>query len=320
MFWMTWRQHRRPALVWLAGLVLLAAVLVPTGLAMRHTFERLGLDRCTRAVDGRMVTRMEVDGCPEALTLFRDQYAVYALAALLLVALPLLFGLFWGPALVSAETEHGTHRLVWTQGISRRRWAAVKFGLVGAVVTVPAIAYALGMAWWFEPLHRAGDGRFGELAFDVQGTASIGHTLFAVGLGLLAGTLLRRTGPAMALTLAGYLAVRVVVARWLRPHYLRPHLVVAARRESVDKVVAPDDWTIVSAIKDAAGHVIHSNGSVSCAPAPAPCFDYGPGTYNWVLFQPAGRYWTFQWIETGIFAGLAVLVVLAALRRLSRIS
>lgn len=23
--------------------------------------------------------------------------------------------------------------------------------------------------------------------------------------------------------------------------------------------------------------------------------------------QPAGRYWTFQWVETGIYAGLALL-------------
>jgi hypothetical protein len=29
-----------------------------------------------------------------------------------------------------------------------------------------------------------------------------------------------------------------------------------------------------------------------------------------VSYQPAGRYWTFQWIETGIFAGLAVLAAI----------
>lgn len=320
MFWLTWRQHRRPALAWLTGLALLATQLIPSGLAMRHTFDRLGLDRCTRAVGGHVVTRMDVDGCPEALTQFNDQYALYALAALLLVALPLLFGLFWGPALVAAETEHGTHRLVWTQGVTRRYWATVKFGLVGSVVSVLAIGYALGMAWWFEPLHRAGGNRFGELAFDVQGTASIGYTLFALGLGILAGTLLRRTGPAMGLTLAGYLAVRIGVARWLRPHYLPPHQVVSQQSEDVHRAVAPDDWTVVSAIKDAAGHVVRSNGSVSCAPAPEPCFDYGPGAYNWVLFQPASRYWTFQWIETGIFVALAVLLVLVALRRVPRIT
>jgi hypothetical protein len=27
------------------------------------------------------------------------------------------------------------------------------------------------------------------------------------------------------------------------------------------------------------------------------------------VYQPAGRYWTFQWLEMGIFVGVAVLLV-----------
>lgn len=29
-------------------------------------------------------------------------------------------------------------------------------------------------------------------------------------------------------------------------------------------------------------------------------------------YQPAGRYWTFQWIETGIFVGITALLVAGA--------
>jgi ABC-type transport system involved in multi-copper enzyme maturation permease subunit len=57
----------------------------------------------------------------------------------LLWFLPLFAGLFWGAPLVAREVEHGTHRLVWTQGVSRARWALVKFGLAGLV----PIGYAL---------------------------------------------------------------------------------------------------------------------------------------------------------------------------------
>jgi hypothetical protein len=35
-------------------------------------------------------------------------------------------------------------------------------------------------------------------------------------------------------------------------------------------------------------------------------------------FQPANRYWTFQWIEFGIFAGLAAILVVGAVIVLRR--
>jgi plasmid stabilization system protein ParE len=43
--------------------------------------------------------------------------------AILFVVLPLLVGLFYGAPLVAREIEYGTHRFVWTQGVSRRHWA-----------------------------------------------------------------------------------------------------------------------------------------------------------------------------------------------------
>jgi hypothetical protein len=49
--------------------------------------------------------------------------------------------LFFGAPLVAGEVEHGTHRLVWTQGVSRRHWAVVKVGVVSAA------AVAVGIIW-----------------------------------------------------------------------------------------------------------------------------------------------------------------------------
>jgi hypothetical protein len=36
------------------------------------------------------------------------------------------------------------------------------------------------------------------------------------------------------------------------------------------------------------------------------------GFASLVKFQPASRYWTFQWIETGIYVALAALLVALA--------
>jgi hypothetical protein len=46
---------------------------------------------------------------------------------------PVPVGVFFGAPLVAHEVEHGTHRFVWTQAVSRRCWAVTKFGLISAV-------------------------------------------------------------------------------------------------------------------------------------------------------------------------------------------
>ena len=45
---------------------------------------------------------------------------------------PALIGVFWGAPLVARELEAGTHRLVWTQSVTRTRWLATKLGLTAA--------------------------------------------------------------------------------------------------------------------------------------------------------------------------------------------
>ena len=41
---------------------------------------------------------------------------------------PLLAGVFWGGPLIAREIEQDTHRLAWTQSISRGRWLAANSG------------------------------------------------------------------------------------------------------------------------------------------------------------------------------------------------
>jgi hypothetical protein len=248
----------------------------------------------------------------------------------LLLILPMLVGLFWGAPLVAREVEHGTHRLVWTQGISRTHWALVKFGLVGAATLTAAVGYGLGMSWWVTPLtHAAREGRLGVIVFDLQGVAPIGYTLFAVALGIFAGTIWRRMLPAMAVTLVGFAGVRAALTILVRPRYLPARTLTSPVYGSADGLSMPHgDWIIASGVRDAAGKLVLPDGAVVCQPgAPNPSggacgadLGIGPGAYNWQLYQPGSRFWLFQGIETGIFVALAALLLYLAIRRIRRIA
>jgi hypothetical protein len=244
----------------------------------------------------------------------------------LFIFLPVLIGLFWGAPLVAREVEHGTHRLVWTQGISRRRWALVKFGFAGAATMVAAIAYGLGLSWWATPLNQTGGSRFSTGLFDFQGVVPIGYTLFAVALGIFAGTVWHKVLPAMAATLVGFIGVRISLAVMARSHYMparnRTYPIVGAAQEE-----APGDWVLAKGLRNPDGELVTS-GSVHCPPEDPnpggrPCgqeLGLEPGAYNFQLYHPGSRFWLFQAIETGIFVALAVLLLYLAIRRIRTIA
>ncbi|MEV0426614.1 transporter [Micromonospora sp. NPDC050495] len=329
MIWLAWRQHRKQLLFTLIGFAALAALMIPIGLSMRHSFTELGLPNCVTQLARPDVDPITANGCESAFRQFSNRYASLNLVAVLLITLPALVGLFWGAPLVAREVEHGTHRFAWTQGVGRTRWALVKFGLVVAVTVTLAIGYGLGMAWWVSPLTEAArEGRLGVIVFDLQGIAPIGYTLFAVALGIFAGTLWRRMLPAMGVTLAAFIGVRAAVAILARPHY-QPARTRTFPIEGADLPrESRGDWLLASGVRNPDGKMVSADTRIMCPPgAKAP--DGGrcgaelgaqPGAYNWELYQPADRFWLFQWIETGIFVALAALLLYLAVRRLRRIA
>jgi hypothetical protein len=322
MSWLIWRQHRKQLLVTLVGLVALAAIMVPSGLAIHRTAAALGLPECIRQANAAATNPHVI--CGSALERFSEQHVSGAFfAVLLFVFAPLLIGLFWGAPLVAREVEQGTHRLVWTQGVSRRRWALAKIAFVGVVALVISAVYGLGLSWWMAPLNLTGS-RFGLVSFDMQGVVPIGYTLFAVALGVFAGTFLHRMLPAMAMTLGGFIAVRVAIAALARPRYMtaqvrtyRESLPTEGTAEGEPSVIPTPaastgqgrevgDWMLAREFRDANGA---GDDQFPLAYA-----------YTWELFQPASRFWPFQMIETGFFVALALILFALALRRLRRIA
>lgn len=208
-----WRQFRGQALVGAAALVIVGVVLAITGPHLVSVY-----DSAVAACKSSGGQSTDCTSNPVEITYRGLQYAVLALV----LVVPALIGMFWGSPLIAHELETGTFRLAWTQSVSRTRWLLVKFGLVGLASFLAAGLLGLMANWWASPLDAASPDRFGGGNFAVHGFVAGGYALFAFALGVTAGLVLRRTLPAMAVTLAGFIAVRFVVTEWVRRHYMSP--------------------------------------------------------------------------------------------------
>ena len=332
MIWLTWRQYRARFLIGLGGAGLLAAWLLRLGLTMRHTYAREVAD-CLVA-----------DGCDRATaaTLFAGRYqSPVILCSLLLMAVPLLLGLFWGAPLVAQEREAGTHQLVWTQSVSRTGWLAVKLGVTLGLATALSGTLSLLLTWAASRYDEVTGERFGAVAFASRNLAPLGYTVFAVALGVLLGVVLRRVVPAMALTFALAAVVGVLLPTAIRPHLQTPLTLeepftaefrsrgrgLALQRDEAAPVIVmgystPGALVLddVAPLRTASGEELLSGDASHCVGLGRldPTGADGPDSFEQCLidmdlhvavrYQPAERYWTFQWMETSLLvaAGLAM--------------
>jgi hypothetical protein len=317
MIWVTWAQHRREALF--SGLVLAAALtlLVITGMSMLADFEHSGLARCAGA--GARAVGVFATGTPcDALQTFPLRWShLTTTAPLALMTLPALLGVFIAAPLLSREFEHGTHLLAWSQSITRVRWAVIKLGLIAVGVVLAAAGLAAVVAWWHSPMDLAGfNGQWD--AFDIEGLAPVAYATFALALGTLAGLVIRRTVPAMALTLFVFAAARLLIAQ-IRPHFLAPLTGQAMDIKQGSWVISSDYYA------DAQGHHLaleQVNGVMR---------GYGGDSGNGLMdylhqhginlladYQPPDRFWTFQLIEAAVFVVLAAALIVLTLWWLQR--
>jgi hypothetical protein len=307
MAWVTWRQHRSQVVAMAGLLVALAAAVVATRLPIQAAYHRDTLSEC--------LPPAARSGCDIIVRHFESQFDGWATALRVLAALPALAGLFVGAPLLARELEHGTHRFAWTQGVTRRRWLLSKTGLLaGATLAGGLIASALVM-WWRSPFDTL-QGRMSPSGFDVEGLVVPAYALFALAVGVLAGLIFRRTVPAMTATLVVFVATRFTVLQFLRPHFQSPlHRIAVA----TDTGRQAGDWLLSDTLVDAGGRQITA-GREDLAVLHAQQAGIDPHAYlvtvGWkrvISYQPAGRFWTFQLIEAGLFAALAVAIVLAAI-------
>jgi hypothetical protein len=338
------RQFRASAWTAVAGLVAVAAVVLAT---RPHFADAAAVARRACGSDAH---------CPVLAAFALDNLPARTAFGLVVIVAPALIGAFWGAPLIAREFEAGTHRLVWAQSISRARWLAVKLAVAGiATFTATALLSAL-VTWWAVPLDHAAAAVYGT--FDQRDVVPIGYALFALALGVAAGLVLRRTLPAMALTLAGLLIVRIIVTEWVRPFVIAPRVVsspldpgttgygsggnillgVGPSTLQPASPDIPDAWIQSVQIVDTAGMPLTDRVLLGTCPSlgqkghgPAgpvseavrqqmhDCVAQIGATYHQVItYQPGDRYWAFQWWELAVFTLLAALLGGYAFYRLRR--
>jgi hypothetical protein len=206
MTFLIWRLHRTHAIVAATVIAAVAALIVPTGIAIANSYNH--------AVMNCSVSHL---GCGDiAFTVFGNNSDFTSLVQDLVMAFPLVLGILWGAPLVPREFEANTEDFAWTQGVTRRRWVLTNVGWALLAAAAWGGALAALLTWWRGP-DNAVDGPVKFIYFDVQGVAPIAYTVFAMALGIAAGALFRRIVPAMLTTLIIFPAVRITTALYFRP-------------------------------------------------------------------------------------------------------
>lgn len=330
MMWLTWRQFRWQAIVASSALAAVAIVLAATGPHLAALYDNAGLASCRAGCGSLASTYINQLKGSLSTALFYASIAAMYLA-------PALMGIFWGAPLIAREIEAGTLRLAWNQSITRTRWTIVKLGLVGLAAMATAGLLSLIIGWWASPIDLAlsygtqnspiGFNRLSPVMFAARGVAPLGYAAFAFALGVTLGVALRRTLPAMAITVVLFAACQVLVPVFVRPNIISPVRVTAP----LD--VATASITIQSAQGASTGNIavtgnfgppgawilsdqaITRSGRVLTV-VPKQCL--GGGSFqpcnNWldslrlrqlVTYQPASRFWPLQWLEAAIYLAAA---------------
>jgi len=298
MAWVTWRQHRSTLAGVVAVLGAASVYLCITGEQIRHQ-------------------GFVSYGAGPGLTLTSDLFQV----------IPPLIGAFVGAPVLAKELETGTFRFTWTQGFGRARWTAATLAPLALAVALMAGAFGFLFSWCYGPQI---DGKYflsplAGTTFDLRGVALAAWALVAFAIGVLAGILIRRVVPAMFTTLVAWSGLAAVTGAFLRRHYESP-LVTSNPNLPPGAWVMGQRWTrgskpvsssTINQILQKVG-LLHagSNQSAVANGSPVPVNSTSPTQYllhhgftQLTIYQPASRFWPFQWIEGGWLFALSLLLM-----------
>ncbi|HVB91647.1 MAG TPA: hypothetical protein VND70_06050 [Acidimicrobiales bacterium] len=314
MAWVTWRQHRFALAGVAVALGALAVYVWIVGLQLHHAYA--AATTCNPASSA----------CADLITHFNFMNHVLQ-GGYALQPVPALIGAFIGAPAVARELETGTFRYAWTQGFGRWRWTLAKLVMLAVVVTAAAGVISVLLSWYYQPYLGTGNqslslseaSPFSPALFDLRVVAFAASTLVAFAIGALAGLLIRRVVPAIVATLAVYTGLALVTANVLRQHYLTPLLTT--------KVNVPGSawiyrqwWTkggqfAFSGWRDAPPDLVQRCAAIPVGPLGKPsqatlgqCFAQH-GYTQLTSYQPASRFWAFQWIEGGWLLALSLLLI-----------
>jgi hypothetical protein len=302
VIWLTWRQHRMPGAVAALAVAVLSGALVLVTLRAGAIADTIGAPFQSDAVRAQIQSEFG---------------PILALAAVGVLLLPVLIGIFAGVPLVSRELEDRTHRMVWTQSLSRDRWFVSKTGLLAGAIVVAAalVSVAATTGSLALPAFAPLAGRW--VTFDADLPVLAAWALLAFSAGVLFGALIKRSLPALLATMLLYAAARIVVTAGLRSQYLPP---VQATN---DRQIPADAWVFPQRFVDNVGREVDTarvsalmrnfGGRVQEFQGDTARYLEANGVFHPIFYQPADRYWTFQGIEAGIVLGASLACVVVAL-------
>jgi hypothetical protein len=326
MTWLTWRQYRAQAAVAALVLAAFATVVLVTGFQLAAQWHTL-LASCTAS---RTCASLQEGGTSLGSVLGHD-FAILSILA------PVLFGVLVGAPLVAHEFEARTSDFAWAQSITRTRWLAVKVGWVLLAAAVWGGAIAVLVTWWSGPRNAAFADAFQANYFDQQGLVPIAYSVFATALGIAAGAVLRRTLPAIAIVIGGFIGMRLWVSQDLRMHFMAPVTTFYGVAANVNTPAG--SINVGGGLLNKAGQVVTGplgNVMIDGVPStslPAACQQLIPasasgpngpsgatlnavygclqqaGYRQFLSYQPISRWWAFQGIETGIYLAVAAALI-----------
>ncbi|WP_433330197.1 ABC transporter permease subunit [Spirillospora sp. CA-294931] len=338
MIWLSLRQFRVQGLVGLGAVAVIALSMLVLGNDVRDGYDAYK-SACTGAGE-----------CVRAKSQFRSEYEntlLFLAAGLALV--PAVIGTFWGAPLVARELEAGTHRLAWNQSVTRRRWLLTKVLIVGlAAALVSGVAGAL-LTWAASPFDQVVDTRFSAFVFGARGIVPVGYAVFAFAFGTVTGLVLKKSLPAMAVTLVGFLVFQFAVPNLVRPNLIPPErTTLKLTAQTINEAQnlgsigggavinglpvpgEPGAWVAgTSQMRTRDGKTLSGGTFNTCVNNP-PKTGAG-GTFGdaavclgrldlhvEIAYHPRGRYWTFQALETSLYLAASALFVLIGLWRIRR--
>ena len=256
MIWVAWRQFRTQALVTLGLLAAFAALVIVTGVHLRDTYDAAGGASCGARGD-----------CPIAELRRRWRTILDQRCGRSRRCSGSSGARRWSRASSRAEPSASRGRR------ASRAVAGCRSGSRSSAsppLAVAGIASWL-VSWWSAPIDAVNLNRFDPGMFDLRGVVAIGYAAFALALGVAAGALMRRTLPAMAATLVGFVAARFAFTIWLRPQLPGMHhlLVPVTAGKSLaffegpsgvgiagGAPPLPNAWWLSSALVDRAHHAL----------------------------------------------------------------
>jgi len=294
--WVSWRQYRFSVAGAAVFLGALAVYLLIMGLRIRSGYASVA--SCPQLGSRFSHT------CEIALMLFGGYHVYGESTAAVLMAVPVLIGVFAGAPILGRELEVGTFRFAWTQGAGRTRWALARLALPAVMVTAAAAALSQLFGWFYYPFFATGDSALAPQYFELTGIAFAAWTLAAFAIGTLAGVLIRKVVPAMAAAMAAWAGLLLVTSLYLRRLYQAPLSV----RNAGHGALGVSPWLISQWWTGPNGKTITSeNKIIALINHPQ------PGYTQWTTYEPGTRYWHFQFIEGGWLLVLSLLLIAAAI-------